>query len=126
MADLKKRSEKGLLTPDNCLVAMIDLQPQMLFAVSNFDRQTIIEKNLVLAKAAQVFGVPIVVSTVATHDFSGLMWPQLTAIVPDEPPIERTSMNAWDDPNFVRAVEATGKKKLFLAGLWAVTGGGCG
>jgi hypothetical protein len=36
---LAKRSEKGLLTPDNCVVAMIDLQPQMLFGVSNFDRQ---------------------------------------------------------------------------------------
>jgi nicotinamidase-related amidase len=121
MTGLKKRSEKGLLTPDNCLVAMIDLQPQMLFGVGNFDRQTIIEKNIVLAKAATVFGVPMVVSTVATRDFSGLMWPQLTAIVPDEPPIERTTMNAWDDPNFVRAVEATGRKKLLIAGLWTET-----
>ena len=34
-----KLSEKGLLTPDNCVVALIDHQPQMLFGVSNFDRQ---------------------------------------------------------------------------------------
>ena len=51
-------SEKGLLTPSNCLVAIIDLQPQMLFGVSNFDRQSIINNNLVLTKAARVFGVP--------------------------------------------------------------------
>jgi nicotinamidase-related amidase len=121
MAELKKRSEKGLLTPDNCVVTFIDLQPQMLFGVGNFDRQSIIDKNVVLAKAARVFGVPIVTSTVETMGFSGHMWPQLTAVVPDEPPIERTTMNAWDDPNFVGAVEKTGKKKMLIAGLWTET-----
>ena len=63
-AKLAKRSEKGLLTPDNCVVALIDLQPQMLFGVGSHDRQTIVNNNLVLAKAAKVFGVPVVLSTV--------------------------------------------------------------
>jgi hypothetical protein len=49
-----KRSEKGLLTPDNCVVALIDHQPQMLFGVANFDRQTIINNNVALSKAAKV------------------------------------------------------------------------
>jgi hypothetical protein len=57
------RSDKGLLTPDNCVVAMIDLQPQMLFGVTNFDRQLVINSNLLLAKAARVFEVPVVLST---------------------------------------------------------------
>ena len=57
-----KRSEKGLLTPDNCVVAIIDLQPQMLFGVANFDRQMIINNNVALAKAARVFEVPVVLS----------------------------------------------------------------
>lgn len=121
MAGLKKRSEKGLLTPDNCMVALIDLQPQMLFGVGNFDRQSIVERNMVLAKAARVFGVPTVTSTVATKSFSGNLWPQIAAIVAEEPPIERTTMNAWEDPNFLRAVEATAKKKLLIAGLWTET-----
>jgi nicotinamidase-related amidase len=121
MAQLKKRSEKGLLTPDNCVVTFIDLQPQMLFGVGNFDRQTIIEKNVVLAKAARVFEVPIVTSTVETMGFSGHLWPQLAAVVPEGPPIERTTMNAWEDANFVRAVEQTGKKKILIAGLWTET-----
>ena len=51
-----KRSEKGLLTPDNCVVTLIDHQPQMLFGVSNFDRQSIINNTVALAKAAKVFG----------------------------------------------------------------------
>src|SRR5262249_57914558 len=66
-----KRSEKGLLTPDNCVAAFIDLQPQMLFGVANFDRQSIINNNVALAKAARVFGVPVVLSPVETNGFSG-------------------------------------------------------
>ena len=66
-----KRSEKGLLTPDNCVVAIIDLQPQMMFGVGNFDRQTIINNNVALLKATRVFDVPVVLSTVETKSFSG-------------------------------------------------------
>lgn len=116
-----KRSEKGLLTPDNCVVAMIDLQPQMLFGVSNFDRQSIINNNLVLAKAAKVFDVPVVLSTVETKSFSGNMWPQILAVFPKQEPIERSSMNSWDDPKFVAAIEKTGRKKIVLSGLWTET-----
>ncbi len=96
-----KLSEKGLLTPDNAVLAMIDLQPQMLFGVSNFDRQTIIN-NVLLAEAARVFGVPVVLSTVETQSFSGLIWQQIQAVFPGRVPIERTSMNSWDDAAFCR------------------------
>jgi nicotinamidase-related amidase len=116
-----KLSEKGLLTPDNCVVAMIDLQPQMLFGAANFDRQGIINSNVVLAKASRVFDVPVVLSTVETKGFSGNMWPQVQAIFPGRVPIERSTMNAWDDKNFVTAIENTGKKKIVLAGLWTET-----
>ena len=116
-----KRSEKGLLTPDNCVVAMIDLQPQMLFGVSNFDRQSIINNNVALAKATRVFNVPVVLSTVETKSFSGNTWPQVLAALGNPTPIERTSMNAWDDENFVAAVRKTGRKKIVLTGLWTET-----
>src|SRR5207253_3716250 len=106
-----KRSEKELLTPDNCVVTLIDLQPQMLFGVSNFDRQAIINNNVALSKAARVFGVPVVLSTVETKSFSGNMWPQIQAVFQKQVPIERTTMNSWDDENFVAAVRKTGKKK---------------
>ena len=116
-----KLSEKGLLTPDNCVVALIDLQPQMLFGVANFDRQTVIEMNVLLAKAARVFDVPVVLTTVETKGFSGNLWPQIEAVFPDRTPIERSSMNSWDDPDFVGAVERTGRRKIVLAGLWTET-----
>jgi nicotinamidase-related amidase len=114
-------SEKGLLTPDNCVVTMIDLQPQMLFGVSNFDRQNVINMNVVLGKAARIFDVPVVISTVETKSFSGNLWPQVQAIFPKQSPIERSTMNSWDCKNFVAAVEKTGRKKIVLAGLWTET-----
>src|ERR1700722_10362093 len=116
-----KRSEKGLLTPDNCAITFIDLQPQMLFGVANFDRQSIINNNVALAKAAKVFDVPVVLSTVETKSFSGNMWPQMHAVFPKQAPIERTTMNSWDDDNFVAAIKKTGKKKIVLSGLWTET-----
>ena len=117
----EKRSEKGLLTPDNCAVAFIDHQPQMLFGTSNFDRQSIINNTVALAKATRIFDVPVVLTTVETRSFSGNMWPQLKAVFPGREPIERSSMNSWDDSKFVNAIAKTGKKKIILAGLWTET-----
>jgi nicotinamidase-related amidase len=116
-----KRSEKGLLTPDNCVLTLIDLQPQMLFGVANFDRQTVINNNVALGKTARVFSIPVVLTTVETKSFSGNMWPQIQAIFPKQVPIERTTMDSWDDKNFVAAVQKTGRKKIVLAGLWTET-----
>lgn len=116
-----KLSEKGLLTPDNCVVTLIDLQPQMLFGVASHDRQAIINNNLILAKAAKVFGVPVVLTTVETKAFSGNMWPQIYSVYPDQPVIERSSMNSWDDAGFVAAIEKTGRKKVVMSGLWTET-----
>ena len=113
-----KRSEKGLLTPDNCVVALIDHQPQMMFGVAGVDRQSIINNTVALGKAARVFDVPVVLTTVETKSFSGNLWPQIRAVFPEQPAIERSSMNAWDDKNFVAAIKATGRKKIVLAGLW--------
>ena len=113
-----KRSEKGLLTPDNCVITLIDHQPQMMFGVAGVDRESIINHTVALGKAARVFEVPVVLTTVETKSFSGNLWPQIRAVFPEQPAIERSSMNAWDDKNFVAAIKATGRKKIVLAGLW--------
>src|SRR6266849_955732 len=106
-----KLTEKGLLTPDNCIVTLIDHQPQMLFGVANFDRQTVINNVVALGKFCRVFGVPVILSTVETKAFSGNIWPQIQAVFPKQTPIERSSMNSWDDENFVAAIKKTGRKK---------------
>ena len=108
----------SLLTPDNCTVVFIDHQPQMAFGIANIDRQMLINNTLGLAKAAKIFKVPTILTTVETESFSGYMWPQLLDVFPDHQTIERTSMNSWEEPNFVAEVERIGRKKLVIAALW--------
>jgi nicotinamidase-related amidase len=108
----------SLLTPENSTVIFIDHQPQMTFGVTNIDRQTLVNNTVGLAKAAKVFNVPTILTTVETKSFSGFMWPQLLEIFPDQTLIERTSMNAWEETKFVAEVERLGRKKLVIAALW--------
>ena len=108
----------SLLAPDNSTVIFIDHQPQMLFGVTSIDRQTLINNTIGLAKAAKIFDVPVILTTVETKSFSGYMWPQLLDIFPGKKPIERTSMNSWEDNNFLAEVERIGRKKLVIAALW--------
>ena len=107
-----------LLTPDNCTVILIDHQPQMAFAVQSIDRQTLVNNVNGLAKAAKVFHVPVVLTSVAAKTFSGDIFPEVQAVFPDLQPIDRTSMNSWDDEKLRAAVERIGRKKLVIAALW--------
>lgn len=111
-------SIRELLNPENCTVIFIDHQPQMTFGVANIDRQTLLNNTLGLAKAARAFNVPVILTTVETESFSGHMWPQLLDLFPGRKPIERTSMNSWEDAKFVEAVKKAGRKKLVIAALW--------
>lgn len=111
-------SKLDLLNPTNSTVIFIDFQPQMTFGVASIDRQTLFNNVILLAKAARIFRVPTILTTVETKSFSGNMWPQLLDIFPDNDIIERSSMNSWDDPKFVEAVQATGRNKLIMAALW--------
>jgi hypothetical protein len=62
-----------------------------------------------------------VLTTVETNGFSGHLWPQIRAVFPGQEPIERSSMNSWDDRNFVAAIAKSGRTKIVLAGLWTET-----
>ena len=111
-------SQLELLDAKNSAVIFIDFQPQMTFGVANIDRQTLFNNVILLAKAAKIFKVPAILTTVETKRFSGNMWPQLLDLFPGREPIERSSMNSWEDAKFVEAVKATGRKKLVMAALW--------
>ena len=112
------KSSLELLNPTNCVLALIDHEPQMFFGVQGADRQTITNNVVGLAKAAKIFNVPTILTTVEAKGFSGPLIPQLQAVFPDQKPIDRTSMNSWEDKNFVAAIEKTGKKKIVMAALW--------
>ncbi|MEU6599785.1 hydrolase [Streptomyces flaveolus] len=118
IAQVTASPSPDLLTPDNCAVLFVDHQPQMFFGTGSGDRTAIINSTLGLAKAAKVFDVPVVLSTVAAESFSGPILPQLADVFPDQKIIDRSTMNAWEDTAFVEAVKATGRKKLVIAGLW--------
>lgn len=107
-----------LLNPQNSALILIDFQPQMTFGVANIDRQALFNNVMLLAKAAKIFNVPTVLTTVETKSFSGNFWPQVLDIFPDQEPVERSSMNSWEDAKLVEAVVATGRKKLIMAALW--------
>src|SRR5882672_3582336 len=102
-------SKHEMLSPQNSAIALIDYQPAMYQGVQSHDRLVIFQNVQVLAKAAKLFGVPAVISTVARDSFSGPFMPEV---------IDRTSINSWLNPNFRKAVQATGRKKLVIAGLW--------
>src|SRR5436305_13228886 len=108
----------SLLTPQDCTVIFSDHQPQMTFGVTSIDRQLLFNNVIGLAKAAKIFKVPVILTTVETKGFSGYMWPDLLELFPGQEPIERTSMNSWEDRKFVAAVEKAGRKKLVIAALW--------
>src|SRR6185503_16553521 len=107
-----------LYTPEDSAVVFIDHQPQMTFGVSNIDRATLINNVTLLAKCAKEYKVPVVLSAVETESFSGYIWPQLLDVFPGQEVVERSSMNAWDDAGFRKAIEATGRKNILLTGLW--------
>jgi len=107
-----------LLTPQDSAVIFIDHQPQMAFGVTSIDRQLLKNNVVALAKTAKAFNVPTVLTAVETESFSGYVWPELLAVFPNLKPIERSSMNSWEDAKFVEAVKKTGRKKLVIAALW--------
>ncbi|CAI1516134.1 hydrolase [Serratia plymuthica] len=111
-------SKLEVLTPANCQMIFIDHQPQMAFGVQSIDRQVLKNNTVALAKAAKVFNIPTLITTVETESFSGNTYPELLDVFPGKDILERTSMNSWDDQKVRDALAANGKKKVVVAGLW--------
>jgi nicotinamidase-related amidase len=107
-----------VLTPQNSQLIFIDHQPQMAFGVQSIDRQTLKNNTVGLAKAARIFNIPTIITTVETESFSGHTYPELLAVFPDAPLLERTSMNSWDDQKVRDALKKNGRKKVIVSGLW--------
>ena len=107
-----------LLNPDNCQLIFIDHQPQMAFGVQSIDRQVLKNNTVALAKAAKIFNIPTTITTVETESFSGHTYPELLAVFPELPLLERTSMNSWDDQKVRDALAKNGRRKVIVSGLW--------
>ena len=107
------------LTIQNSAVVLIDHQPAVGLAVNSIDRTVLVNNVTGLAAAARALGVPTVLSTIGAKG-SVLVDPlfkEITDAFPDITPIDRPSSHAWSHPDVRAAVEATGRKKLVMAGL---------
>jgi nicotinamidase-related amidase len=106
-----------LLKPEDCALLLVDFQAGLGFAVESVGRQVVLNNAIALAKTAVAFGVPVIASTSASRVYSGPMFPGLAAALPAVKPIERRSMNVWEDDAARGAVLATGRKRLIVAGF---------
>lgn len=109
----------NLLTPQNAALVIIDFQPVQVASIVSMERRELIANVVAVTKAAKLYGLPVVLSTVNVA--TGLNTPtirQLTEVLGEVEPIDRTSINAWEDEDFVAAVKATGRKKLIMVALW--------
>jgi nicotinamidase-related amidase len=108
-----------LLTPQNSAFVLIDYQPSQFATVRSMDTGLLLKNVVSAVRTAKAFGLPIVHSTVNVA--SGQQQPtvpELAALLEDDPPIDRTSVNSWEDVDFVAAVRATGRRKLIFCALW--------
>ena len=114
---MPKTGLQALLTPKDSVLLLIDHQP-FQFANLHSHEPTMIVNNVIgLAKAAKVFGVPTVLTTVVEQR-GGFLIKGLQDVYPDQKPINRTFINTWEDHRVVDAIKKTGRKKVVMAALW--------
>lgn len=116
---IRDPAQDHLLTPKNSTLIIIDYQPVQVNSIASMDRQLLVNNIVGVAKIGLAYGLPIVHSTVNVK--TGLNKPpipQLRKVLSDVPAVDRTSINSWEDVEFVKAVKATGRKKLIMTALW--------
>jgi len=107
-----------LLTPENAAFLFIDYQPSQLAAVRSIDHELLLKNAVSTVRTIKTFGVPVVHSTVNVASGQGPTLPELAGLLAEDKPLDRTTVNSWEDLEFVRAVRATGRRKLILCALW--------
>lgn len=108
-----------LITPQNSAVIVIDYQPDQFSAVRSADPDLVLKNTVSTVKLAKTFGLPVVLSTVNVTSGRGKPTvPEIAELVTDSRPIDRTTINSWEDADFLAAVHATGRRKLILCALW--------
>src|SRR6267142_4336218 len=112
-----KNGLDALLTPDNCVLILIDHQPFQFAGLRSHDTQTIINNVVGLAKSAKAFDVPTLLTTVIEKQGGYILKP-LQDVFPEQKPIDRTFINTWEDARVVDWVKKSGRTKIVMAALW--------
>ena len=108
-----------LLTPQNAALVIIDYQPVQVSSIQSMSKRTLVANITAVARTAKLFALPTVIATVNVA--TGRNQPtihQISDVFPDVVPIDRTSINAWEDADFVATIRNTGRKKLIMTALW--------
>jgi nicotinamidase-related amidase len=108
-----------LLTPQNSMLVIIDYQPVQVTSIASMDRRMLVDNIVSVARLAKLYQLPVVLSTVNVK--SGKNAPtihQLTDVLPEVPVLDRSTINAWEDVEFLNAVKATRRRKLVMTALW--------
>jgi len=116
---IRDPNKDHLLTPQNAALILVDYQAPQFNTVRSMDSAALLANVVALANVATLFKLPIVLSTVGVQ--TGVN-PDTTQLLRDALPgvesIDRTSINAWEDADFVRAVRVTGRQNLIMGALW--------
>jgi nicotinamidase-related amidase len=108
-----------LLTPQNAAFLLIDFQPQQLGGVHSMDRDLLVKNAVSTVRTIKTFDIPVVHSTVnVASGREQPTLPELAGLLTDDKPLDRTTINSWEDIEFVQAVHATGRRKLIFCALW--------
>lgn len=118
MAKATPKPSANLLSAGNHVLMMIDHQSQMAFATKSIDSINLLNNAGLVASAAKGFQVPTILTTVSEKSFSGPIFSTIAEAFPGETAIDRTTMNAWEDSRITDRVNASGKTKVVICGLW--------
>ncbi len=119
VASIRNAKKDHLLTPENSVIAFIDYQPEQFRGVGSKSTSELLLNVVTLGKIAKAFDVPTVVTTVGVQlGVNQGTHKDLIDALPPQIEIDRTTLNSWEDENFISAVARTGRKKIIMAGLW--------
>lgn len=108
-----------LLTAENSAVILIDYQPGLIEGTHSISRANLVNNAVAMAKVARLYNMPTVLSTIAVKGgYQQDTIPEIRAVLDGIEAVDRDAVNAWEQPEFRKAVEATGRKKLIMAALW--------
>jgi len=109
----------SLLTPQNAALVVIDYQPVQVGSIASMDRRLLVANIVAVVRTAKLYGLPIVLTTVNVKTgINKPTIPEIARLLPAVESIDRTSMNSWEDAEFVAAVKVTGRRKLVMTALW--------
>jgi len=107
-----------LITPQNAALLLIDYQPAQVASVRSMDQELLVKNAVSTVRTIKAFGVPVVHSTVNVANGQGPTIPDLAALLETDKPLDRTTVNSWEDTEFLEAVHGTGRRKLIFCALW--------